>query len=356
VADRRVVVPALGLATALALLGDVFVYTVLPTQPGSAGLDLAALAVMLSVHRFIRLVANPAGGLLYDRVGRRRPYLLGMTLAVASTGGYWVAVGFWPMLLARLCWGVAFALISVGGASIIFDLTTAADRGRAVGLSGEGTGKGDTNERSGRIRLWIGARSGVAGRPGSSLFTATTAPSTGSSGGASLTRSAWRWSGTWSWSSWRGEGAMTLNRDFRDLFAALSEAGARYLLVGGYAVAFHAEPRFTKDLDVWAESTPENAVRVLQALRAFGAAVGDLTAADLTRPGLVFQIGVPPNRIDVVTSIDGVTFGEAWAGQVETTYGDQTVPVIGRRHLIQNKRASGRPQDLLDIELLERHA
>jgi MFS family permease len=134
VADRRVVVPALGLATALALLGDVFVYTVLPTQPGSAGLELAALGVMLSVHRFIRLAANPLGGLLYDRVGRRQPYLLGMTLAVASTGGYWVAVGFWPMLLARLCWGVAFALISVGGASIIFDLTTAADRGRAVGL------------------------------------------------------------------------------------------------------------------------------------------------------------------------------------------------------------------------------
>lgn len=149
---------------------------------------------------------------------------------------------------------------------------------------------------------------------------------------------------------------MALNRDFRDLFAALNEVGAKYLLVGGYAVAFHAEPRFTKNLDIWTERSPENSVRVLEALRGFGAAIGDLTAADLTSPGLVFQIGIPPNRIDVLTSIDGVSFGEAWPGRVETTYGDQTVPVIGRRHLVQNKRASGRPQDLLDIELLESHA
>ncbi len=146
---------------------------------------------------------------------------------------------------------------------------------------------------------------------------------------------------------------MPVNPDFRDLFAALNAAGARYLLVGGYAVAFHAQPRFTKDLDVWTDPDAANAGRVFEALRQFGAPLHELTPADLGRPGTIFQIGVPPNRIDVVTAIDGVSFSEAWRGRVETTYGDQTVPVIARRHLVQNKRASGRPQDLLDLEILE---
>jgi hypothetical protein len=144
-----------------------------------------------------------------------------------------------------------------------------------------------------------------------------------------------------------------VNPDFRDLFAALNETGARYLLVGGYAVAFHAQPRFTKDLDVWTDPDPANAARVLGALRRFGAPLHELTAADLSREGTIFQIGVPPNRIDVVTAIDGVSFPEAWPDRAETTYGDQAVPVIGRRHLVQNKRASSRPQDLLDLEILE---
>ncbi len=146
---------------------------------------------------------------------------------------------------------------------------------------------------------------------------------------------------------------MALNRDFRDLFAALNEAGARYLLVGGYAVAFHAQPRFTKDLDVWTEPSPGNASGVLDALRRFGAPLHDLTASDLERPGTVFQIGVPPNRIDIVTAIDGVDFAEAWPERAETTYGDQLVPVIGKRQLAKNKRASARPQDLLDLKVLE---
>ena len=147
---------------------------------------------------------------------------------------------------------------------------------------------------------------------------------------------------------------MAVNPDFRDLFAALNEAGARYLLVGGYAVAFHAEPRFTKDLDVWTEPGADNAPRVYEGLRRFGAPLHELTIADLVRAGTIFQIGVPPNRIDVITAIDGVEFPEAWPERVETQYGDATVTVIGRRHLIQNKRASGRPQDLLDVTLLER--
>ncbi|HJY79884.1 MAG TPA: hypothetical protein VKK81_02210 [Candidatus Binatia bacterium] len=146
---------------------------------------------------------------------------------------------------------------------------------------------------------------------------------------------------------------MAVNPDFRDLFAALNDAGAKYLLVGGYAVAFHGQPRFTKDLDIWVEASTENADRVFAALKMFGAPLENFTPADLTQPDLIFQIGVPPNRIDVLTSIDGITFAEAWAAPEQTIYGDQTVPVIGRAQLIQNKRASGRPQDLLDLKALE---
>jgi len=147
---------------------------------------------------------------------------------------------------------------------------------------------------------------------------------------------------------------MPVNPDFRDLFAALNAAGAEYLLVGGYALAVHAAPRFTKDLDVWVNPTPENAARVHEALRRFGAPLGELRVEDLSSPGVVFQLGVPPNRIDVLTAIDGVSFPEAWPERLETTYGGQRVSVISRRHLVMNKRATGRPQDLLDAETLER--
>jgi hypothetical protein len=146
---------------------------------------------------------------------------------------------------------------------------------------------------------------------------------------------------------------VSINPDFRDLFAALNDAGADYLLVGGYALAVHAAPRFTKDLDVWVEPSPANAVRVMAALRAFGAPLDALTEADFTMADIVFQMGLPPNRIDIVTGIDGVAFNEAWPARVSTTYGDQNVPVIGRTHLVVNKRATGRPQDALDADLLE---
>jgi hypothetical protein len=149
---------------------------------------------------------------------------------------------------------------------------------------------------------------------------------------------------------------MPVNADFRDLFAALNGAGARYLLVGGYAVAFHAEPRFTKDLDVWVDVEGDNGDRVFRALGVFGAPLEGTTPQDFSRPEMVVQIGVPPNRIDVVTGIDGVSFAEAWPARVEAPFGDQTIHVIGRDHLIRNKRASGRDQDLVDLRLLEKHA
>jgi hypothetical protein len=149
---------------------------------------------------------------------------------------------------------------------------------------------------------------------------------------------------------------MPLNPDFSDLFAALNGADARYLLVGGYAVAFHAEPRFTKDLDIWVEPSPANAARVFRALTIFGAPLSEVTEADFGAPGIVFQIGLPPNRIDVVTTADGVEFAEAWQARAQSRYGAQPINIISRQHLIDNKRAMGRPQDLLDVALLERHA
>lgn len=148
---------------------------------------------------------------------------------------------------------------------------------------------------------------------------------------------------------------MRPNPDFSDLFAALNAEAAEYLLVGGYALAVHAVPRYTRDLDVWVNPTQVNAQRVYRALARFGAPLGELGEGDLAGPGLVFQIGVAPVRIDVLTSIDGVSFTEAWPERVATTYGGQDVPVISRRHLQQNKRASGRAQDLADLELLDRH-
>lgn len=146
-----------------------------------------------------------------------------------------------------------------------------------------------------------------------------------------------------------------MNEDFRDLIRALSDAEARFLVVGAYAVSVHAEPRATGDLDLWVESTAENARRVLGALRAFGAPLHDLSESDLGREGIVFQIGLPPRRIDLLTGITGVVFSEAWPRRVEIEDGDLRFAVIGREELIRNKRALGRPKDLLDVALLERH-
>ncbi|MGQ0613210.1 MAG: hypothetical protein ACT4PV_05675 [Planctomycetaceae bacterium] len=145
---------------------------------------------------------------------------------------------------------------------------------------------------------------------------------------------------------------MAVNPDFRDLFAALNAAEARYLVVGAHAVGFHARPRFTKDLDLWVEPAPANVGRVLTALATFGAPLRSLTAADLSDPRTVFQIGVAPNRIDILTALEGLTFAGAWERRVEGRYGDCTIHVLARDDLIRNKRAVGRPQDLEDVRAL----
>jgi len=144
-----------------------------------------------------------------------------------------------------------------------------------------------------------------------------------------------------------------MNRDFRDLLAEFNAHGVDFLIVGAHALAAHGHIRATKDLDVWIRAEPGNARRVLLALKSFGAPLQDLTETDLVQPGLTFQIGVAPVRVDVVTSIDGVTFSEAWPARFQTAFGDQPVAVLSRRHLIRNKRATGRTQDLADAEWLE---
>lgn len=144
-----------------------------------------------------------------------------------------------------------------------------------------------------------------------------------------------------------------MNRDFSELLATFNDHGVEYLVVGAHALAAHGHVRATKDLDVWVRPSRDNAARVLKALAAFGAPLQDLSLEDLTLLGLVFQIGVAPFRIDVITRIDGVEFGAAWSDRLEAKLGAMIVPVLSRRHLIANKKASGRLQDLADVERLE---
>ena len=145
-----------------------------------------------------------------------------------------------------------------------------------------------------------------------------------------------------------------INPDFRDLFSALNAAEARYLVVGAYAVTFHARPRFTKDLDVWIDPEPSNARRAWEALARFGVPSRSVSAEDLSRPETVLQIGVAPNRIDILSQIEGVRFADAWPRRAVADYGGCSISILSRADLITNKRAVGRPQDLLDVEALER--
>jgi hypothetical protein len=144
-----------------------------------------------------------------------------------------------------------------------------------------------------------------------------------------------------------------MNRDFAEMLAALCDTGADFMVIGAHAVAVHGRPRATGDLHIWIRSTPENAARVWEALVAFGAPLHDLTRDDLTSDDLVFQIGVPPTRIDILTSISGVTFEDSWSRRTTVQLSGLTVPVIGRDDLVKNKKAAGRPRDLADLAELD---
>jgi hypothetical protein len=146
-----------------------------------------------------------------------------------------------------------------------------------------------------------------------------------------------------------------LNEDFLELLIALNAAEARFLIVGAYAVGAHGRPRATKDLDVWIEASPANSARVLSALREFGAPLGDLQEADFMTPGTGFKMGAPPRRIDILTKISGVEFDVAWPRRMEASFSpDVRCGVIGIEDLIANKKAAGRPQDIADVDALER--
>jgi hypothetical protein len=145
---------------------------------------------------------------------------------------------------------------------------------------------------------------------------------------------------------------MEVQPDFRDLLALLNEHKVDYLIVGGYALAFHGAPRFTGDIDIFVRPDSENAARVLDALGAFGFRFPNLTAEDFENPNKVVQLGVPPVRIDIITSISGVSWEEAEAAKEPGIFGDVPVAFIGRREYIKNKRSAGRRKDLADIEAL----
>lgn len=147
-----------------------------------------------------------------------------------------------------------------------------------------------------------------------------------------------------------------LNVDFLDLLSALARARVEFLVVGAHALAAHGIPRATGDLDVWVRADAENAKRVVAALEAFGAPLGahGVSAADFELLGTVYQMGLPPRRIDVLTQISGVTFDEAWPGRKTVRIGGNDVGFIGREAMLRNKRAAGRPKDLVDAAELEK--
>ncbi|MCL2244250.1 MAG: nucleotidyl transferase AbiEii/AbiGii toxin family protein [Treponema sp.] len=144
-----------------------------------------------------------------------------------------------------------------------------------------------------------------------------------------------------------------LNKHYKEILLILSEKKVKFLLVGAYAMAVHGYPRSTMDIDLFVMPDPENAVLVLQALDDFGAPVKNLSAAELQKEGLIFQIGVAPCRIDILTSIDGINFEDAYARSETFNIDEVQIHVLSVHDLIVNKRASGRIKDLADAETLE---
>ncbi len=145
---------------------------------------------------------------------------------------------------------------------------------------------------------------------------------------------------------------MEVQPDFRDLLALFNKHQVEYIIVGGYALAFHGAPRYTGDIDIFVRLNPLNASHIMAALDEFGFGSAGLTAADFQKTNTVVQLGVPPVRVDVITSITGVSWEEAFANRAVGKYGDLSVNYIGRGQFISNKKATGRKKDLADLEAL----
>ncbi|ACA98045.1 MULTISPECIES: DUF6036 family nucleotidyltransferase [Cyanophyceae] len=144
-----------------------------------------------------------------------------------------------------------------------------------------------------------------------------------------------------------------LNQDFKEFIQFLNANQVRYLVVGGYAVAFYGYPRYTKDIDIWLEASQENGVKVMQALRDFGFGDLDLQTEDFATANQVIQLGYPPSRIDLLTSVDGIQFADCYDLRVPVEIEGTVIDFIDLENLRLNKRASGRWQDLADLENLQ---
>lgn len=143
-----------------------------------------------------------------------------------------------------------------------------------------------------------------------------------------------------------------MNQDFRDLLLAFNEEKVKYLIVGGYALIKHTEPRYTKDLDIWVSSDRDNAERVFRALVKYGAPVSEMSPADFMRAGFFFTMGIAPSRIDLFFDLTGLTFESAWERRLPATIGDLDTNFLSRVDLIINNESVGRKQDLADVEKL----
>jgi hypothetical protein len=143
-----------------------------------------------------------------------------------------------------------------------------------------------------------------------------------------------------------------LDTDFREFVESFVTNDVRFLIVGGYAIAAHGLPRYTGDLDAWIWVSPQNAEKVLRSLEAFGFSGLGLTKEDFARPDSIIQLGYPPYRIDILTSIEGVEFDDAWTRRVIVAVDDLEIPIIGLEDLLTDKRAAGKPQDIADIARL----
>jgi len=145
---------------------------------------------------------------------------------------------------------------------------------------------------------------------------------------------------------------MFVNSDFTDLLKLFNANHVRYLIIGGYAMIQYAEPRYTKDLDIWISTDTANAQAIYQALKEFGAPLTGLTETDFMEEGYFYQMGVPPMRVDILMGIPGIEFEDAWEKRVEVDFDGLGITFISREDLITAKRASGRPQDMIDADTL----
>ena len=145
---------------------------------------------------------------------------------------------------------------------------------------------------------------------------------------------------------------MEVQKDFNELLVLFNKYKVKYIIVGGYALAYHGAPRYTGDIDLFVKPDPQNAKRIINALNEFGFGSVGLIPEDFENPDKVIQLGVPPVRIDIITSISGVSWEETFLGSVVDNYGDVTVRYIGLNEFISNKRATGRKKDMSDLEAL----